>query len=212
MEGIMKTNKRKFKGIWIPAEVWESKSLTLQEKVFLVEIDSLDNDNGCYANNNYFSAFFGLSTTRVSLVIASLINKGFVTSTILQSEGNKRILRTSLTKVKHPIQQKLKHNNTVNNTSIKEKIELFEIFWRIYDKPISKKPAKEKFIKLAIEDCVKCVEVVSNYVKSTPNKTFRKHVSTWLNQECWNDEIVVVEECGVNNKGIQSGPYKGMIL
>ena len=97
----MKTNKRKFKGIWIPAEVWESKSLTLQEKVFLVEIDSLDNDNGCYANNNYFSAFFGLSTTRVSLVIASLINKGFVTSTILQSEGNKRILRTSLTKVKH---------------------------------------------------------------------------------------------------------------
>ena len=208
----MKTNKRKFKGIWIPAEVWESKSLTLQEKVFLVEIDSLDNDNGCYANNNYFSAFFGLSTTRVSLVIASLINKGFVTSTILQSEGNKRILKTSLTKVKHPIQQKLKHNNTVNNTLIKEKIELFEIFWSIYDKPISKKPAKEKFIKLAIEDCVKCVEVVSNYVKSTPNKTFRKHVSTWLNQECWNDEIVVVEECGVNNQGIQSGPYKGMIL
>ena len=49
----MKNNKRKFKGIWIPAEVWESKSLTLQEKVFLVEIDSLNNDNGCYANNNY---------------------------------------------------------------------------------------------------------------------------------------------------------------
>ena len=208
----MKTNKRTFKGIWIPAEVWESKTLTLQEKVFLVEIDSLNNTNGCYANNNYFSAFFGLSTTRVSLVIASLINKGFVTSTILQSEGNKRILKTSLTKVKHPIQQKLKHNNTVNNTLIKEKIELFEIFWRIYDKPISKKPAKEKFTKLPLEDCKKCVEVVSGYVSSTPNKTFRKNVTTWLNQECWNDEIVVVEECGVNNQGIQSGPYKGMIL
>lgn len=202
----MKTNKRKFKGIWIPAEVWESKSLTLQEKVFLVEIDSLDNDNGCYANNNYFAKFFGLSTTRVSLVINNLISKGFVRSTILQSEGNKRILKTSITKVNNPIPQKLKHNNTVNNTLIKEKKELFEIFWKIYDKPVSKKPAKDKFIKLSLEDCKKCVEVVTNYVKSTPDKTFRKHVSTWLNQECWNDEVEVSSE------GITGGKLKGMIL
>jgi hypothetical protein len=202
----MKTNKRKFKGIWIPAEVWESKSLTLQEKVFLVEIDSLDNDNGCYANNNYFAKFFGLSTTRVSLVINNLISKGFVRSTILQSEGNKRILKTSITKVNNPIPQKLKHNNTVNNTLIKEKKELFEIFWEIYDKPVSKKPAKEKFIKLSLEDCKKCVEVVPTYVKSTPDKTFRKHVSTWLNQECWNDEVEVASE------GITGGKLKGMIL
>jgi hypothetical protein len=202
----MKTNKRKFKGIWIPAEVWESKSLTLQEKVFLVEIDSLDNDNGCYANNNYFANFFGLSTTRVSLVINNLISKGFVRSTILQSEGNKRILKTSITKVNNPIPQKLKHNNTVNNTLIKEKIELFEIFWEIYDKPVSKKPAKDKFIKLSLEDCKKCVDVVPAYVKSTPDKKFRKHVSTWLNQECWNDEVEVASE------GITGGKLKGMIL
>ena len=58
--------KRKFKGIWIPAEIWESSELTLQEKVFLVEIDSLNNDRGCYANNNYFAKFSGLSNTRVS--------------------------------------------------------------------------------------------------------------------------------------------------
>ena len=199
---------RKFKGIWIPAEVWESKSLTLQEKVFLVEIDSLDNENGCYANNNYFAKFFGLSTTRVSLVINNLISKGFVRSTILQSEGNKRILKTSITKVNNPIPQKLKHNNTVNNTLIKEKKELFEIFWKIYDKPVSKKPAKEKFIKLSLEDCKKCVEVVPTYVKSTPDKTFRKHVSTWLNQECWNDEY----SNNTTDGSISNGKLKGMIL
>ena len=202
----MKNTNRKFKGIWIPAEVWESEKLTLQEKVFLVEIDSLNNENGCYANNNYFAKFFGLSTTRVSLVISNLINKGFVTSTILQSEGNKRILKTSLTKVNNPIQQKLKHNNTVNNTLIKEKKELFEIFWILYDKPVSKKPAKEKFIKLSLEDCKKCVDIVPAYVKSTPDKTFRKHVSTWLNQECWNDEVEIISE------GITGGNLKGMVL
>ena len=198
--------KRKFKGIWIPAEIWESKNLTLQEKVFLVEIDSLDNDKGCYANNNYFANFFGLSTTRVSLVINSLIKKGFVTSTILQSEGNKRTLKTSLTKVKNPLPQKLKHNNTVNKKDNKEKERLFEIFWNIYDKPVSKKPAKDKFLKLKIEECLKCVEVVPLYVKATPDKKFRKHVSTWLNQECWNDEY------NDNNGGIANGNLKGMIL
>jgi DNA-binding MarR family transcriptional regulator len=198
--------KRKFKGIWIPAEVWESSQLTLQEKVFLVEIDSLDNDKGCYANNNYFAKFFGLSTTRVSLVINSLIKKGYVNSTILQSEGNKRTLKTSLTKVKDPIQQNLKHNNTVNNTTNKEKEELFDIFWKIYDKPVSKKIAKQKFLKLSMADCKKCVEVVPKYVQSTPDKTYRKHATTWLNQECYNDEYII------KNGGISSGNLKGMIL
>ena len=198
--------KRKFKGIWIPAEVWESTNLTLQEKVFLVEIDSLDNEKGCYANNNYFAKFFGLSSTRVSLVISSLVKKGFVTSIILQSEGNKRILKTSLTKVKDPIQQSLKHNNTVSNTDNKEKSELFEIFWNMYDKPVSKKPAKVKFLKLSLADCKKCVEVAPVYVKATPDRTYRKHATTWLNQECYNDEYIIKTD------GISSGNLKGMIL
>tara|TARA_R100000231_G_scaffold42707_1_gene37271 strand:- start:2272 stop:2871 length:600 start_codon:yes stop_codon:yes gene_type:complete len=198
--------KRKFKGIWIPADVWESKDLTLQEKVFLVEIDSLNNDKGCFANNNYFAKFFGLSTTRVSLVINSLIKKGFVTSSILQSEGNKRILKTYLTKVKNPLPQKLKHNNTVSKTNNKEKEELFDIFWKLYDKPVSKKPAKEKFIRLSLDNCKKCIEVAPIYVQSTPDRKFRKHAVTWLNQECFDDDYTV------NNGQINSGKLKGMIL
>ena len=69
--------ERDFKGIWIPKEVWLSNDLTLQEKVFLVEIDSLDNEEGCYASNQYFADFFGLSTTRVSLIIKSLYKNFF---------------------------------------------------------------------------------------------------------------------------------------
>jgi DNA-binding MarR family transcriptional regulator len=199
---------RKFKGIWIPNYIWLSKDLTLQEKVFLVEIDSLDNNcGGCYANNSYFGKFFELSNTRVSLVIKSLIEKGYVTSIINQSEGNKRYLKTSLTKVKYPIQQKLKHSNTVNNTINKEKEKLFETFWQIYDKTASKKPAKDKFLKLSIEDCKKCVNITPLYVRNTPDKKFRKNAVTWLNQECFNDEIE-----DVNTGGISNGNLKGMIL
>lgn len=117
--------ERDFKGIWITKNIWLSEDLTLQEKVFLVEIDSLDNDEGCFANNQYFADFFGISKTRVSLVINSLVEKGYVTSQIIYKEGTKQILkrvlkvcyRGYLTKVKEPIQQKLKDNNITNNTT-----------------------------------------------------------------------------------------------
>ena len=35
---------RNFKGIWIPKEIWLAEDLTMQEKVMLVEIDSLDDE------------------------------------------------------------------------------------------------------------------------------------------------------------------------
>lgn len=120
----MDTYKRDFKWIWIPKEVWLSDELTLQEKVFFVEIDSLDNDEWCYANNDYFSKFFWISKVRVSEVISSLIKKGYIESNIKAEEGNKRILKTLLkkslwgsqTKVYEGLKEKFKHNNTINNT------------------------------------------------------------------------------------------------
>jgi hypothetical protein len=117
-------NDRNFKGVWIPKQIWECPTLTLQEKVFFTEIESLDNEEGCFASNGYFADFFGLSKTRVSLVIKSLIEKKYITSLIIYREGTKEILKRVLkvcyigyiTKVKDPTQGKLKDNNTVNNT------------------------------------------------------------------------------------------------
>lgn len=30
------------------------------------------------------------------------------------------------------------------------------------------------------------------YVKSTPDKQFRKNPQTWLNGQCWNDEVKTI--------------------
>jgi hypothetical protein len=131
--------ERDFKGVWIPKEIWLNKDLTIMEKLFFVEINSLDNDSGCFAGNAHFADFFNLSKTRVSLIIKSLIDKGMITSLIIYKEGTKQILkrvlnicyRPSLTYVKEPIQQKLKDNNTiintVNNTVNKKKGVSFKI-------------------------------------------------------------------------------------
>ena len=83
--------KRTFKGIWIPAEIWLDETLTLQEKVFLVEIDSLDNGEGCFASNAYFAKFFNLSTKRCSEIINTLESKGHVKISYKYKDGTKYI-------------------------------------------------------------------------------------------------------------------------
>lgn len=89
---------RDFKGIWIPREIWLSKELTMQEKVFLAEIHSLDNEQGCIASNAYFAEFFGLSKSSVTRVISSLANKGYCKVNLTykdNKEVDKRVIRTS---------------------------------------------------------------------------------------------------------------------
>ena len=91
--------QRDFKGIWIPKELWLLKDLSLLEKVMLIEIDSLDNESGCWATNDYFAEFFGLSKGRISKVINNLVKRGFVTSELKYQKGTqlveKRILKIS---------------------------------------------------------------------------------------------------------------------
>lgn len=84
--------KRGFKGIWIPKEIWLNEVLSIQEKVFLVEIDSLDNDDdGCFASNDYFSTFFKLSKNRCSEIIKSLEKKGFISIEYIYKQNSKAI-------------------------------------------------------------------------------------------------------------------------
>lgn len=91
----MRNYERDFKGVWIPKDVWLNRDLSLIEKVFLVEIDSLDNADGCYASNKYFSEFFDISKGRCSQIINQLKDKDLI-SIEYEREGKeikKRIIR-----------------------------------------------------------------------------------------------------------------------
>ena len=93
--------ERQFKGIWIPKEIWLAKELTIQEKVILVEIDSLETeDKGCYASNKYFSNFFQLTTQRVSQIIKQLEDKKYIK--IKYITKNKQIIERQLRIQKPP--------------------------------------------------------------------------------------------------------------
>ena len=125
--------KRAFRGVWIPAEIWLSKELTLQEKVFFAEIDSLNNDDGCYASNQYFSDFFGLSKNRCSEIIKSLEKKGLI-SIEYEREENKKNIKRRVIKVFgksnrgiREIEEGYSENREENNTCINNKY-IYTIF------------------------------------------------------------------------------------
>lgn len=85
--------KRDFKGVWIPKEIWLSTDLKVMEKLILVEIDSLDNEDGCFASNEHFSKFFSLSKNRCSEIIKSLEKKGYIDINYIYQDGSKAIAK-----------------------------------------------------------------------------------------------------------------------
>jgi len=67
-----------FTGLWIPRKIWLDDKLNNIQKLFLAEINSLDNKNGCFASNSYFARFFNLTPQRSSQVINELIRANYL--------------------------------------------------------------------------------------------------------------------------------------
>lgn len=89
-------NNRAFRGVWVPAEIWLHKGLTLQEKMMLVEVDSLDNENGCFAGNAHFAEFLGISERQVQRLVKSLKDKGYVSINYKYKPNSKEIESRSI--------------------------------------------------------------------------------------------------------------------
>ena len=81
---------------------------------------------------------------------------------------------------------------TVNSHEILQEVnkkeELFDKFWEMYDKKMSTKDAKAKFLKLNMKDIDKIFETLPYYLKSTPDIKYRKMPLTYINQRVWEDE------------------------
>ena len=121
----MNNEKRDFKGIWIPKDVWMDKNLSALDKVILMEIDSLDiSDNGCFASNEYLADFCLCSARKVSDSINKLIKLGYVSA--VSFDGRQRHLRSRLAKSARQTSknceaesQILLHNNIDNKSENK---------------------------------------------------------------------------------------------
>ena len=189
--GLFYFMNRDFKGVWIPKEVWLDEKLSWMEKLFLVEVDSLNAEKGCFASNAYFGEFFQLSNSRVSEIVKSLVSKGYIT-TFLIYEGKQvkqriltptipiRKLEGGIRKTEEGYSEKAKDNNTlINNTSINNTN-------KIYNKKFVKPTPKEvsdyaKEINFNLDGDYFCDwnEARGWLVSKNPMKDWKAAIRTW---------------------------------
>lgn len=129
--------QRDFKGVWIPKEIWLDTRLNATEKIILIEIDSLSNEEkGCYASNEYLANFCQCSERKVSEAISKLIKCEYIY--VESFNGRTRILRSKLSNYARQTSknceaesQKMQANNKsiINNNILEENIKRIFSFW-----------------------------------------------------------------------------------
>lgn len=89
--------KKKLKGIWIPIEILENEKMSDKEKLLYSIILSLSIDTGyCYANNRYLGKMLNITKGRISKLISSLKDKGFIEENLIYEDDSKKIDRREL--------------------------------------------------------------------------------------------------------------------
>ena len=72
-------SKQKLKGLWIPAEILLNNDLSDKEKIILSMILYLSDETGsCFASNKYIASIVNVTSDRVSKIVSSLKDKGYV--------------------------------------------------------------------------------------------------------------------------------------
>ena len=84
-------NNPNFTGVWIPKEVFQIEALSPTAKFVYGIVDSLDNEDGCYASNGYLARSLGLAERQVRNLLKELDDLKLIVR--IEQDG-RRIIRT----------------------------------------------------------------------------------------------------------------------
>ena len=201
-------SNRQFKGIWLPRELYLNTELTWTEKILLIEIDSLDNnEKGCFASNKYLGQFLNKSAKTIANTISRLIRLGYINRIFF--DGHNRGLRINkgkscfkhysepsrkkegnLPEKRNEPSRKKEHKDTINK---QETINgQFLEFWTVYDLKKKRKRSLSLWLGLSDEDRKQILKILPSYIKQyASDNTYQPHPSTFLNGRLWEDEITI---------------------
>ena len=87
--------ERIVKGIWIPIEIWQDKSLSWNEKILLMEIDSFTaKDRECYISNEYIAELLGVTDRCARKYLSHLLELGLIR--VVKFDGRKRYVESTI--------------------------------------------------------------------------------------------------------------------
>lgn len=181
----------------IPANVRYDQELTPNAKLLYGEITALCNEKGyCWASNSYFSELYGVSKVSISKWINQLVAKGYVKSDMQYKEGTKEILNRYIRivnepieeKLKTPIKEKFKENNTSFNTTTNNTKEIYIPFSEIVSYLNEKAKTQYKHTSKKTKDLIKarCNE---GFTLEDFKTVIDKKSNEWLNDSKMNQYL-----------------------
>lgn len=157
-------NPKKFKGVWIPSEIWENTDITWLEKCLWAEISALGTpDDPCYASNQYLAAKLNSSPASIANMISKLRTLKMVKDVAF--DGRKRwiLALTPELSLTQPDSEP-SHNPQVNKGTSEAKRE----------GTISKYPAYEESCDEEFGSCERKEEIFPSKAKDTARTTKSK--------------------------------------
>ena len=182
--------ERIVKGIWIPIEIWQNRSLSWNEKILLMEIDSFTaKDRECYISNEYIAELLGVSVSWASKCLSHLLELGLVR--VVKFDGRKRYVESTIQFKADLNESSMQDGTFVPHTDNNEYININNN--SLYKKGSSRfqKPTIEEIRQYCLEKGYNVdAEQFFNFYESkgwvvgkSPMKNWRAAVSTWNKRE-----------------------------
>ena len=182
--------ERIVKGIWIPIEIWQNRSLSWNEKILLMEIDSFTaKDRECYISNEYIAELLGVSVSWASKCLSHLLELGLVR--VVKFDGRKRYVESTIQFKADLNESSMQDGIKVPHTDNNEYININNN--SLYKKGSTRfqKPAIEEIRQYCLEKGYNVhAEQFFNFYESkgwvvgkSPMRNWRAAVSTWNKRE-----------------------------
>ena len=182
--------ERIVKGIWIPIGIWQNRSLSWNEKILLMEIDSFTaKDRECYISNEYIAELLGISVSWASKCLSHLLELGLVR--VVKFDGRKRYVESTIQFKADLNESSMQDGTKVQHTDNNEYININNN--SLYKKGSSRfqKPTIEEIRQYCLEKGYNVdAEQFFNFYESkgwlvgkSPMKNWRAAVSTWNKRE-----------------------------
>lgn len=181
--------ERLIKGIWIPIEIWQDKSLSWNEKILLMEIDSFTSKgHECYISNEYIAELLGVSMSWASKCLSHLMEVGYVK--MVRFDGRKRYVESTIQFKADLNNSSMQDGTLVQHTNIENK---YINNNSLYKKSNShfQKPSLEEIREYCIsrgnqvdpEQFFNFYESKGWIIGKSPMKDWRAAVRTWEKRE-----------------------------
>ena len=114
---------QKLKGLWIPAEILLNEDLSDKEKIILSMVLYLSEEKGsCFASNKYIANIVNVTHERVSKIISSLKDKGYVSVKLKYKTDSKEIEKRqiipiveNINRYSQKVQEGIEENNYLDS-------------------------------------------------------------------------------------------------